>query len=194
MDETELFIKLNIKHDLTETDIINMDVKSPLEHHIQQQEMKNSRWRLDKINSMTMYFYKTGELKCSNYVRIPLRSNAILNIENKDEYCVIWSILASFHPCNNNHPSRVSNYKQDFNELNNHGFDFSYRIKCNDVHRFNELNNLSFNIFELNFYQGQSKWRHKLIPIEVSIKNSDRVIDLAIYKNHYIPIKKLDVF
>ena len=36
--------------------------------------------------------------------------------------------------------------------------------------------------------------RHKLIPIEVSKNDSDRVIDLAIYKNHYVLIKKLNVF
>ena len=52
LDETELFINLNINHNLTETDINNIDVKSPLEHQIQQQEMKDSGWRFDKINSM----------------------------------------------------------------------------------------------------------------------------------------------
>ena len=72
---------------------------SPLEHQIQQQEMKDSGWRFDKINSRTVYFYETSELNGSNYVKIPLRSNAILNIENNDKYCFIWSILASLHPC-----------------------------------------------------------------------------------------------
>ena len=123
-----------------------------------------------------------------------MRTNAILNIENTDKYCFIWSILASLHPCNNNHPNRVSNYKQYFNELNINGFGFANEFKCSDGHKFNELNNLSINIFELNFYQDQNKWKHKLIPIQVTKKNSDRVIDLAIYKNHYILIKKLDVF
>ena len=33
-----------------------------------------------------------------------------------------------------------------------------------------------------------------MIPIEVSKNISDRVIDLAIYKNHFVLIKKLDVF
>ena len=46
----------------------------------------------------------------------------------------------------------------------------------------------------MNFYQDQNNWRHKLIPIEVSKNSSDRVIDLTIYKNHYLLIKKLDVF
>ena len=130
----------------------------------------------------------------SNYVKIPLRSNAILNVENNDKYCFLWSILASLHPCNNNHPNRVSNYRQYFNELNIQGFDFSKGFKCCDVHKFNELNNLSVNIFELNFYQDQNQWTHKLKPIEISKNNSDRVIDLALYKNHYVLIKKLDVF
>ena len=108
LDETELFINLNINHNLTQSDLDNIDVKSPLEHQIQQQEMKDCGWRFDKINSMTIYFYQTGIMNGSNYVKIPLRSNAILNIENDDKYCFIWSILASLHPCNLNHPNRVS--------------------------------------------------------------------------------------
>ena len=98
VDETELYINLNIYHNLPETDINNIDVKSPLEHQIQQQEMKDSRWRFDKINSMTIYFYKTGEKNSSNYVEVPWRTNAILNLENYDNYCFLWSILAYLHP------------------------------------------------------------------------------------------------
>ena len=112
VDETELIIILNINHKLTQTDIDKIDVKSPLEHQIQQQEIKDSGWRFDKIISMTVYFYKTGDINCSNYVKIPLRSkiiDAILNIENNGKYCFIWSILASLHLCNNNHPNSVSN-------------------------------------------------------------------------------------
>ena len=48
--------------------------------------------------------------------------------------------------------------------------------------------------YKIVFYQDQTKWRHKLLPVEVSDNNSDRVIGLAIYENHYILIKKLDVF
>ena len=104
------------------------------------------------------------------------------------------SILAHLHPGNINHPIRVSNYRQYFNELNINGFDFTNGFRCSDVHRFNEINNLSVNIFELNFYQDQNIWKHKLIPIEVSKNDSDKVIDLIKYKTHYAFIKKLNVF
>ena len=87
----------------------------------------------------------------SNYVKIPLRSNAILNIENNDKYCFIWSILASLHPCNNTHPHRVTIYRKYFSELDINGFDFTNGFKCSDIHRFNELNNLFINIFEINY-------------------------------------------
>ena len=108
LDETDLFINLNINHNLTETDLDKINIRSPLEHRIQQQELRDSGWRFDKINSMIVSFYKTGEMNGSQYVKFPLRASAILNIENNVKYCFIWSILASLHPCNNNHPNRVS--------------------------------------------------------------------------------------
>ena len=195
LDEIELFINLNKNYNITQSDIGNINITFPLERLTQKQEMKDSGWRFDKLYSMTIYFFETTEMNCSKYIKIPLRSNAILNVEKNDKYCFLWSILAYLDPCNNNHPNRVSIYRQYFeNELNVQDFDFSNGFKCSDVHKFNELNNLSVNIFELIFYQDQNQWKHKLIPVEVSKNNSDRVIDLAIYKNHYVLIKKLDVF
>ena len=193
-DEIELFINLNINNNLTETDIINIDVKSQLEHQIQIQRTKESGWIFDKINSKKIRFYKTEELNGSSYVKIPLRSDALINIKNNDKYCFFWSILASLQLCENDHPKRVSNYIQYFNEINFQSFDFTNGFKCSDVHKFNDLNNLSVNIFELNFYQDKTKWKHNLIPIEISKNESVRVVDLIIYKNHYELIKKLNVF
>ena len=193
-NEIELYINLKINHNLTESDVDNIDVRSQLEHQIQIQETKESGWIFDKINSMKISFYKTEELDGTSYVKIPLRTSAILNIQNNDKYCFIWSILASPHPFENDHPNRVNNYIHYFNELNFQNYDFTNGFKCSDVHRFNELNNLSVNIYELNFYQDGDKWKHNLLPTEISKNESDNVIDLLIYKNHYALIKKLDVF
>ena len=54
LDETDLFISLNINQNLTQSDLDNIDVVSQLDHQILQQEMKDSGWRFDKINSMTV--------------------------------------------------------------------------------------------------------------------------------------------
>ena len=193
-NEIELYMNLKINNNLTESDIDNIDVESQLEHQIQIEEMKESGWIFDKINSRKISFYKTTELDGTSYVKIPLRSNATLIVQNNDKYCFIWSILASLHPCENDHPIRVSTNVQYFNELKFQNFDFTNGFECSDVHRFNELNNVSVNIYEINFYQDGDKWKHNLIPIEINKNESDSVIDLLIYKNHYALIKKLHVF
>ena len=142
---------------------------------------------------MKIRLYNTGELDGSSYVKIPLRSNAFINIEKNDKYCFIWSILASLHPCDNDHPNRVSNYNQNVDELNFQNFDFTNGFKCSDVHKFIEKNKFSVKVFELNFYQDKNKWKHNLLPIEISNNESDRVVDLLLYQNHYALIKKLQV-
>ena len=45
--ETEFFIKLNGNHNITASDINDIDVKSQLEHQIQIQETKESVWIFD---------------------------------------------------------------------------------------------------------------------------------------------------
>ena len=50
------------------------------------------------------------------------------------------------------------------------------------------------NIYAINFYQDGDEWKHNLLPIEISKNESDRVVDLLIYKNHYALFKKLHVF
>ena len=64
--------------------------------------------------------------------------------------------------------------------MNVEDFDFTNGFRCSDVHNFEKLNSLSINIFELNFYQDRNKWKHKLIPIEISKNESDKNIDLLI--------------
>ena len=86
---------MNFNPILAETEIENIDVKSPLEHQVQKQEVKYSAWQFDKINSMTLYFYKTGELNGSNFVKIPSRPNAILNIEKNDKFCFSYLVYIS---------------------------------------------------------------------------------------------------
>ena len=62
------------------------------------------------------------------------------------------------------------------------------------MHEIETLNNLSINIFELNVYQEQNKWKHEMIPNEFSQNESNIAVDLLIYKNHYVLVKKLNVF
>ena len=123
-----------------------------------------------------------------------LRSSDLIKIKNDDKNCFSWSFLAKTLSCNNDHSNRVSNYKHYFDKLNVESFHIYNGFRCCDVEKFEKLNNLSTNIFELNFYQDKIKWKHNLIPIEKSKKDSNRVVELSIYKVFYAHIKKLNVF
>ena len=127
---------------------------------------------------MEIRFYKTCEINGSSNVKIPSKASALINIKNDDKYCFVWSILVNLHPCENDHPNRVSKHRQYFDELNIEGFDFINSLRCSDVQRFAKSNSLSINIFDLNFYQDQNKWKRNLIPIEISKNDeSDRIVD-----------------
>ena len=63
------------------------------------------------------------------------------------------------------------------------------------MHKFEKINTLSVNLYELHFYLEDHKLKHKLIPIEISkIKTEKEVVDSLIYTNHYALNKKLNVF
>ena len=87
-----------------------------------------------------------------SYVKIPLRSLAILNIKKDVKFCFIWSILANLHTCNS-HPNRVSYYRHYLDELIIDGFGHSNGFACDDAHRFEKLYSLSFNKLEIIFHQ-----------------------------------------
>ena len=75
-DENELFINFNNNNSLTETDIVDIEVKSQLGHQIQIRKTKEGCWTFDKINSMKKTFFKTDELNGSSFVKNSLRSSA----------------------------------------------------------------------------------------------------------------------
>ena len=136
------------------------EARSQLEQQIQNQETKDSGWGCDKINSRTIYFHKTTELNSSSHLKIPLRSSAILNFEKDEKNRFLWSIWAKLHPCENSNPNRGSNSRQNFDEVNIHGFDFTDGFKGSDVYTAEKLQNLYINIFESKFYKDNNDdWR-----------------------------------
>ena len=69
-----------------------------------------------------------------------------VNIENGDEKCFLWSILASFHSVQcRNHLDRVSKYQKFEHELNMFGIQYPIDIK--DIRKFEHQNNISVNVY-----------------------------------------------
>ena len=185
---------MNINQNLTKSDINKNDLEL-LEHETQLQGTRRSGWIFDKINSMKIRYYKTAELNRSSYnIKKPLRSSALINIRNNDKYCFLWPFLQNLHPCENDHPNRISNSEQYIKGLINEIFDFTNGFRCSDVHIFEKLKKLPNKIIQLNFYQNKNNRKHNLTPFEICKSVSDRVVDLLIYKNQYSLNEKLNVF
>lgn len=110
---------------------------------------------------------------------------ACINIQNTDNKCFLYCILASLHPAEHN-PQRVSKYTQYTDELDFAGIDFP--VKISDVKRFESNNNhISVNIYCLD-------GDNKVFPLRISSQiDAPHHADL-LYLNqsdisHYVLIK-----
>ena len=100
-------------------------------------KMQESGCNFQRVNSREISFHKTGEIKSSRYEKLLLRSSGILNIRNDVKYCFFLSIPAHLLPCELN-SSRVSKYRQIFDELNIEGFGLPMAIAvaiCTDLRK-----------------------------------------------------------
>ena len=100
----------------------------------------------------------------------------IANIQNEDNYCFLWTILAHKYKLDN-HRENVSLYKKHFHELNQEHIKFRMKIKDKPI--FERLNILSKNIFELSA-NGKT-----LSPKYVNINYYDEQIEPLLYENHF---------
>ena len=191
-EESNHYINVDIIHILTRLQLNDIYIMTELDNESENRDMEGSGWNVQGINHLKIYFHKTNAINGRTYIEFPIRTNSILNIQNNDTYCFLWSILANLHPVDKN-PQRVSKYIPYQNELNINNIDFTNGMKISDIDKFENLNNqLSINVFE---YSEEKDNDYKLVPLYIS-KNIEnrRIVDLILYKNHYILLKKLHVF
>lgn len=86
----------------------------------------------------------------SSYVKLPQKledKKAILNVQNQDERCFVWSVLASLQPVHcKDQTRRVQHYKKYAQELNLSGIEFP--MKVHQIPQFERQNpNISVNVF-----------------------------------------------
>ena len=72
-----MVVNLNMVNNLTQSEINNVNVQWELEAIKQNLEMRDSGWDFQRVNSMTISFYNTGNMDGSSNVKVPLRSSAI---------------------------------------------------------------------------------------------------------------------
>ena len=104
---------------------------------------------MDEVTLFQLHVVKYKRLAASSYIPTPKElagTRSILNIQNKDNKCIVWSILAHFHPIDSKlHAARVTNYLSYKHEINVNGVSFPTPLK--DVGKLERQNDISINVF-----------------------------------------------
>ena len=75
--------------------------------------------------------FKNLDIRAFSYCKLPKsfrNSKSIINIQNDNNYCFLWSILAHKDEVDN-HRQRVSHYKKQFHEPNQGDIQFPMKKK-----------------------------------------------------------------
>ena len=147
------------------------------------EQLEGSGFVLNGIVNVILEIYKVNDIQASSWVELPPKyknSQSIINIKNDDQYCFLWCILAHLFPVED-HKNRTSSYSMNLNKLISNGLEFPMKIK--DIPKFENLNNLNVNVFELT--------KTVLTPIHINTNYDQPQIDLILYQNHYCLITKL---
>ena len=127
-----------------------------------------------------------------NFEKIPkifYDSKVINIIKNKDEECFIYCYIRKFLNPTLKHPERVNLKDKEFCKKLEDELEYNFdNVKIKDLNQIENL--LETNIY---VYSCDKNLKNK-IPIYKSDKNYEKYLDLLLFKNHYMNIKRIDLF
>ena len=148
-----------------------------------------SGWNIENAEEIKVMITKYSPV-ASSFIKLPKQlkgKTSLLNIDNRDNKCFLWSCLAALHPEITQHRTRVGKYYAFENELNMDGID--YPVSLNQIKRVEMQNNLAINVFTWDKGEG-------FYPLRVSqVCGKSKEINLLLIANqetqHYVLIKSL---
>ena len=153
----------------------NLNFHNSLMQKLDNEQLEGSGFVLNGIINVIMEVYKVNDIQVSSWVELPEKyknTKSIINIKNDDQFCFLWCILAHLFPVEDN-KNRTSNYSMHTNKLILNGLEFPMKIK--DIPKFENLNNLNVNVFELT--------KTVLTPIHTNTNYDQPQIDLLLSKS-----------
>ena len=150
-------------------------------------QMYGSGWYFKEVSGLEIHIVDYKPIKGSSYIPLPdfiLKKKSIINIQNKDNKCFLWSILRYLHPIQMNE-TRLTDIRKYENDLNFKGIDFPVKLK--DIPKFENQNPdlPGINVFSVND-------NNKIYPLRLNQKDPQKSIDLFLFskdEKHYSLIK-----
>ena len=155
-----------------------------------------SGWNLEKIVKIQVsdVVYDPLRVGESSFLELPKgiwSSHAVLNVRNlSDSKCIVWSILAQWHPVKRNQ-SRQSHYKKYEESVKAHGVRFPTPIT--DISKIERQNDMSIHVFAFDCCED-------IVPFRIAKPMKENHVNLLLLiseetnVNHYCLIKNFSLF
>ena len=151
-------------------------------------QKKGSGWYFNEVIRLEIHIVEYKPVKGGSYIPLPefiTKKKSIINIQNKDNKCFLWSILRYLHPVQMNEV-RLTDLKKYENDLNFKQINFPVKVK--DITKFENQNPdlPGINVFSVNE-------NNKIYPLRINQKDCQKSLDLFLHsdgeKQHYSLIK-----
>lgn len=168
--------------------ILNRAVET-LENKVNEFEGIGSGWILDEIDRLDLRIGQYNPLYGGCHTELPknLRAKkAIINIQNTDQKCFLWSVIACLFPVEF-HAERVKHYLKHEKKFNLTGITFP--TEATQITKFENQNahfNFGVNLFSYDPNDGKTPVK----PYRLTeVKNPRHIVNLLFYDEHYYYIK-----
>nr|CAH7715697.1 unnamed protein product [Callosobruchus chinensis] len=126
-------------------------LKNNILNKLEEFQEQDSGWSLYEIIQLKINFnsYMPINVGISTYIEMPKfikNTKSVINIQNTDQYCFLWCIVAALNPCVRN-SNKTSYYPHFSRILKYDGIPFPISLK--DIPKLEKMNNLSINVFTL---------------------------------------------
>jgi hypothetical protein len=161
------------------------DVRNPLLTMVEDFEQRDSGWSMIEIINAVACINRYEPLRggLSTFISLPgdiQRKKAVVNVQNDDDRCFLWSVTAALHPVSH-HAERMRSYQQHISKLNCTGINFPMTL--HGVEKFEKLNNLRINVYGIEsetFSNNVESNNSVVTPVYLS-KNVTNTNDEAIH-------------
>ncbi|XP_044005477.1 uncharacterized protein LOC122850384 [Aphidius gifuensis] len=195
-----LFIKINesmSQHGSLKVQLIlAYNSFSRLQTQIEESELQGSGWSFNEILNLEIHINKYIPLKGGNssYVPVPKwiqNTRSVVNVQNNDNKCFIWSVLAAIHKLSIN-SCRVNSYLQYERLLNLDGITFPMSWKS--IALFEKMNNLKINVYGIEDDNEEDYDNNDMVPFVIYadtecilkpiVKDNNNLKKTLEYQNH----------
>ena len=121
-------------------------------HQIDAYENNGSGWVIYHLIYLDLNIVEFDPLRASSFLPVPEKfgiKKGYVNIQNGDQKCFLWCVLAQLHPMQHTLAKYVSKYRHYENEVNMQGIE--YPVKLRDIDQFErQYPDISVSVFVLS--------------------------------------------